>query len=446
MKILLVGMNHRTAPIEVRECFAVRDPKPLLIKLVEGEVIAEAVLISTCNRVEVVVTTQNRDAALHRLRSFFCHDLIRDVVLPHGERIEDYLYECEDSEATLHLFRVASSIDSLVVGEPQILGQVKSAYRVALEAKTCQAVLNRLFHRAFETAKRVRRETRIAERPISVARIAVELAEQVFETFADKTALLIGAGEMSEMALDALRSRGLRAVHVASRSLEHAEEVAQQFGATAHVLSEIPTLFEKADIVLTCIGVTEPVLYEALIRDTLRAKSRRPVFIVDLGVPRNVDPRLNDYEGVYLYDIDDLGQVAEQNSERRREQTKRAEAIVVQEQQRFEGWFLALQAVPTIRDLLERTEAIRSSECKRVATRLQLTPEQREGVDLLTRSILNKVLHDPVSRLRRDAETEEGLGNLEVARKLFGLDEEAHLRSRARGMPPFGAADDGENE
>lgn len=443
MKILLVGMNHRTAPVEVRECFAVRDPKPLLAKLVDGTEISEAVLLSTCNRVEVIATTRNRDAALHRLRHFFCRDLVRDLVLPRGERVEDYLYECEDAEATLHLFRVASSIDSLVVGEPQILGQVKSAYRAAVEARACQSVLNRLFHRAFETAKRVRRETRIAERPISVARVAVDLADQVFETFEDKAALLIGAGEMSEMALDALRSRGLREVHVASRTLEHATEVAQRFGATAHVLSEIPALFEKSDIVLTCLGVSEPVLDVPLVHDALRAKSRRPVFIVDLGVPRNVDPQLNEYEGVYLYDIDDLGSVAERNSERRREQTKRAEAIVVQEQQRFDGWFTALQAVPTIRDLRERAEAIRRSELKRAAAKLQLTPAQQEGVELLTRSILNKVLHEPVSRLRREAETEEGLGNLEMARKLFGLDEskKCNAAQRADVLP-----EDGEDE
>ncbi|MDJ0866213.1 MAG: glutamyl-tRNA reductase [Myxococcota bacterium] len=423
MRLLLVGMNHRTAPLEVRERFAVDDPTPWLAKLVAADEVDEAVLVSTCNRVEVVVATRELESARHRVRSFFQRELGGDVELPHHASPHALLYEHIDTDAVRHLFRVASSIDSMVVGEPQILGQVKDAYRVAAESGACDAVLNRLFQGAFSAAKRVRSETGIAARPVSVARVAVDLARQIFESLDDKSALLVGAGEMIEMALESLRGAGLASVRVANRTPTHAAALAERFGASAHGLDELPGLLEGADVVLSSIGAERPVLERTLFEDALRARRRRPIFVIDLGVPRNVDPAVNDLDAAYLYDVDDLGAVAEANAEERRRETIRAEAVVQEDVDRFHGWLGALQAVPTIRRLRARAEAIRGAELERALRKLDLDDAGRDQVEALTRAIVNKVLHAPVASLRSQADRDAGIAHLQAARELFALDD-----------------------
>lgn len=420
MKILLLGMNHHSAPVEVRERFAPEDPGPLLRKLAASEEIEEAVLVSTCNRVELVATTHDPEAARLRMARFFATEL------GDGQPVagfDEYVYRLADGEATRHVFRVASAIDSMVVGEPQILGQMKDAYRIAVESGACGPVLSRLFQRAFKTAKRVKTETRIAEGPISVARVAVDLAAQIFEDFADKQALLIGAGEMIEMALVALRREGLERVRVANRTRAHAQELAARFGASDHGLDEVDGLLADCDVVLTCIGGDAHLLDEERLRPILRARRSRPVFVIDLGVPRNVDPAVNTLDGVYLYDMDDLEEVAGENARSRRRETRRGDEIVAEEQQQFDGWLVALQAVPTIRHLRARAEAIRSTELERVLDRLGLDDTQVDAVEHLTRAIVNKLMHPPLSRLRAEKEREEGLAIMEAARNLFALDD-----------------------
>ena len=439
MKIILVGLNHRSAPLEVRERLAVDDVGPPLQKLVAGDEIDEAVLISTCNRVEVVVSTRSIDAARHRLRSFFRHDL--DGGNPDdGSQLEDHLYEYADAEAMRHVLRVSSALDSMVVGEPQILGQMKDAYRAAAECNASGPILNRLFQHAFTTAKRVRTETRVAERPISVARVAVDLARQIFEDLKDKQAVLVGAGEMIEAALSALRSAGIESVAVANRTPERADDLAVRFEATAHGLDELPHLVSEADIVLSCIGGDRPILTRDLVRAALRHRRHRPIFVIDIGVPRNAEPEVDTLDNVYLYDIDDLGAVSEQNAEERRRETVHAEALVVEEQQRFDGWFAALRAVPTIKHLRAHVETIRSNEVDKTLAKLAIGESEREQVESLTRSIVNKILHSPLSRLRREAEREEGVAYLETARALFGLDEQPEATPAAATA----AADDSE--
>ena len=244
MRIVLLGMNHRTAPLDLRERLAVDDPAPVLQKLVAADEIDEAVLLSTCNRVEVVVVTRSYHAARLRLRSLFARDLASDSVEVSTRDLDSCLYEHVDGDAMRHVLRVASSLDSMVLGEPQILGQTKDACRVATECGAAGPILGRLFQHAFATAKRVRSETRIAERPVSVARVAVDLARQIFENLADKQALLIGAGEMIEMALESLRTHGLESIRVANRTPERAQELAARFGATAHqMIRDIAILF-----------------------------------------------------------------------------------------------------------------------------------------------------------------------------------------------------------
>jgi glutamyl-tRNA reductase len=422
VRILLAGLSHRTAPLELRERFAVSDPAPLLGKLVACDEIDEAFLVSTCNRVEVAVLTRAPDAARARLRQLFRRDLPEGGALPPGVELDAVLVEREDADAVRHVFRVAASLDSMVVGEPQILGQLKDAHRAAVACGACGPILSRLLQSAFATAKRVRRDTRIGERPVSVARVAVDLARQIFEDFDDKTALLVGAGEMIEAALEALRGEGLAAVHVANRTPAHAASLAVRFGAAAHALEAVPELLLRCDVVLTCIAADAPVIDLARASEAQRVRRGRPLFVIDIGVPRNVDPDVNRLDGVYLYDIDDLAGVAAANAEERRRETAQGEAIVAEEERRFAAWLSTLQAVPTIRHLRSRMESIRGRELERGLARLGLDEAQRAGVDALTRSLVNKMLHAPLTRLREEAEREEGFAYLEAARVLFGLD------------------------
>lgn len=432
-RILLLGMNHRTASIDVRECFAVGDPVASLQKLAANDEIEEAMLLSTCNRVELVVSTHRPEAARRRLRHFLEHDLCSSA-LPLGVSLADYTYEYQDGEAVAHVFRVASSLDSMVVGEPQILGQVKGAYSAASEAGVCGPVLARLFQRAFATAKRVRNETRIAERPVSVPRVAVKLASKIFEDLSDKTALLIGAGEMIEVALESLRREGLAAVRIVNRTRGNAVTLARRFGATAHGLEELDDLLVEADVVLSCIGGDGPLLDSDRVAQALRSRHARPVFFIDIGVPRNIDPEVNLLENAFLYDLDDLQDIAATNTEERRREGDRAEEIVLEEQQSFDGWLSALQAVPTIRDLRSRAEEIRIAAIERTASRLGLDDMQegqRDALEMLTRSIVNNLLHSPLVCLRGESgrSREEGLAMLEAARALFGLGDPETART-----------------
>jgi glutamyl-tRNA reductase len=423
VKILLLGMNHRTAPLEVRERFAVDDPAPALAKLVSHEGIEESVILSTCNRVELIVTTREPEAARLFMRHFFRHQLGDGDPGREEPDLDDVLYEVADGEAVSHVMRVTASIDSMVVGEPQILGQVKDAYRTAVEHGACGPVLSRLFQHAFSTAKRVKNETRIAERPVSVAKVGVDLARQIFEDFADKRALLVGAGEMIESALHALRREGLGSVRVANRTRSRAQALAEQFGASPHGLDELRDLLPQADVVLTCIGGGAHLLDEERVRTALAKRGRRPIFIIDLGVPRNVDPSVNELDNAFLYDMDDLQDGAASNTEHRQRETVQAEDIVSEERQRFDGWLVALQAVPTIRDLRQRAEDVRTRELGRAVARINLEDAGREQIEALTRSIVNKILHAPLARLRAETDREEGLAMLEAARELFALSD-----------------------
>jgi len=449
VKILLIGMNHTTAPVEHRERFAAGDPQPALRKLVDDAEIDEAVLVSTCNRVDLVVVTRHLEEARHRIRRFFVQDLAAGD--PGAAVFDDVAYEHVDLDAVRQVFRIASSIDSMVMGEPQILGQLKDAYRDAVEWRACGPILSRLFQRAFSAAKRVKNETRVAQRPVSVARVAVELARQIFERLEDKRALLVGAGEMIELALASLQREGLADIHVANRTPAHARDLADRFGASAHGLEELDTLLPRADVVLTCIGSREPLLTRGRMQTALRSRRNRPVFVIDIGVPRNVEPEVNELDGAFLYDLDDLQSVASSNAAERRRDGERAERIVLEEQQRFAGWLAALQAVPAIKHLRARAEAIRQAEHERFLERLGLDERQRDGVEQLTRALVNKLLHAPVARLRAETEEAEALAAREAARTLFALDDpeapgaeadEALLDARARELGALDEADD----
>ncbi len=419
MKILLVGMNHRTAPVEVRERFSVADPAPWLEKLLRSTELEEVVLISTCNRVEVLATARRLEGARHRLEAFFLRELGAELESPLRP---EALYTHVDRDAVRHLFRVASSLDSMVVGEPQILGQVKDAYRASVETSASGAVLNRLFANAFQTAKRVRTETAIAARPVSVARVAVDLARQIFETLEGKRALLVGAGEMIELALDTLRGAGLSSVKVANRTPARALALAQRYSASPHGLSDLPELLRGSDVVLTSLAAERPLLDRALFERAMQGR-REPVFAIDLGVPRNIASDVASLDGVYLYDVDDLSGVAEINAEQRQHEAARAGAIVDEAVERFDGWLAALRAAPTIRQLRERAQAVREQELDKALRKLELDEGGRRVLEALSHAIVNKILHAPVSKLRASAERDEGIAYLETIRELFALDD-----------------------
>jgi glutamyl-tRNA reductase len=445
MKVLLLGMNHRSAPIEVRERFAVAQTGPMLRKLIDRPEIQEAVLLSTCNRVEVVVTTDNSDAAQHVLLDFFARDLAEGELLS-GISLTDVTYLRHGRDAVEHVFRVASAIDSMVVGEPQILGQVKDAYRDATDVDACGPVLSRLYQRAFATAKRVKNETGIAERPISVARVAVDLAKQIFESLESKSAMLLGAGDMIEASLVALDDHGLGERRIVNRTSAHAETLAEQFGGTAHGLGEIDELLPLSDVVLSCVAGEYPILTRERVEASLAKRGGRPLFLIDIGVPRTIDPGVHEIDSAYLYDLDDLQDVAAANEEERRRESERAERIILEEREHFDGWLVTLQAVPTIRDLRSRAEEIRQAELERYAGRLGLDAEQSEAVEKLTRGIVNKIMHAPISRLRDETDREIGLARLEEARSLFALDESDADVSIAQGRPGDHAGDDVERD
>jgi glutamyl-tRNA reductase len=424
VKLLLIGMNHRTAPVAFRERFAVADPSEALSQLMACEFIDEVALISTCNRVEILMVLQNDcfDETVNWLYSEFFMRLAGEESLPAGTSLESACYEYRGREMVRHLFRVSASLDSLVVGEPQILGQVKDAFRLAQEAGTTGQVLNRLFERAFLTAKRTRRETTIAEGAVSVARVAVTLGQQIFESFDDKIALLIGAGEMIEAAAKALCAEGLSNMQIANRTLSRAEHLAAEFNASAHRLDEVPELLRHSDVVMLCIGGDGVVLDKQMVKAALSARRGRPLFIIDIGVPRNVADDVNDLPGVYMYDLDDLSEAANQNVEQRRQATNLAEEIVLDEEHEFQGWMSALQVVPTIRELRDSAEAIREQEHKKAFKRLELSDEQREAVEALTRSIINKILHAPLAHLRGSSSERDVTASVNAARQVFGLE------------------------
>lgn len=419
MRLLLVGINHRTASLSLRERFAVSDPKPLLENLTNDGHILEAVLLSTCNRVEVCVVTESFEEAERRINSFFYQELGGREVNP--DELNAALYHYSDADAVRHIMRVTSSIDSMVIGEPQILGQVKDAYRLAIEASSAGTICSRLYQMAFYTAKRVRNETRIFERSVSIARIAVELALRVFESLDEKSALLIGSGEMTELALQALCDAGLTKIRIANRTKASADILASKYEASAHSLDDLEILISESDIVLTSVSSTDHLLSYELIGQIMASRARKPLFVIDIGVPRNVSPEVDTISEVYRYDLDDLAAVASRNAEERRLDVETAEDIVLEESQHFKNWISAQNVVPTIKELLDKAERIRKFELEKFTNSLELNELQSDGVEHLTKAILNKLLHAPLIRLKR-REGVQGLDEVEMVRSLFDLD------------------------
>jgi glutamyl-tRNA reductase len=421
IQIVSIGMNHRTAPVELRECLArdLSNVQRALDAMRESRAVREGFYLSTCNRVEALCTTEAPDEAQSMLLSIFSEFGGMDA-----EALSGSLYTLEGMESVRHMFKVASSLDSMIVGEPQILGQVKEAYLQATKKKTSGVILNRLMHRAFHVAKRVRTETGVSDAAVSISYAAVELAKKIFHELTGRIALLIGAGEMAELAARHLLHQGVGEIRVANRTFDRAVQVAEAFRGKPVYFEEIDTQLLEADIVVTSTASVDPVITYDQVKRSLRKRKNRMLFFIDIAVPRDVEPRVNDLDNVYVYDVDDLKGVVEINRAQRAEEAVKAERIVEEEVLRFERWLKTLGVVPTIVSLKEKVENIRRAEMRRSLSALAgLTPEQIQAVEVLTASIAEKIIHDPILTLKRKADRPSRDQVLDMARQLFDLDE-----------------------
>ena len=415
MNLVLLGVNHKTAPIELRERLAIApsDLAEATRSLLETPGTREALILSTCNRVEFVIC---QEAAASPLLEFIHSYFDIDPAL-----IQPHLYEYRDEEVVRHLFRVAASLDSMVVGEPQILGQVKESYFAARSVGAVRTHLERLLQRAFAVAKRIRNETEIGASPVSVASVAVELAQKIFGSLEQKTILLVGAGKMSELAARHLVERGAGTVLVANRTFEQAERLARQFGGRAIAFEDLYETADQADIVITSTGSPKAIFRKEHAQRFLHRRRFRPMFFVDIAVPRDVDPAVNRLDGIFLYDIDDLQSVALSHLEGRSQEAELAEEMIAAEVERYQKRMYALNVVPEIVQLQKVVEEIRQTELRRLESRLQvLSAEQQTAVDTLTRSLANKFLHHPLMAIKHAAR-EGDVAALEAIRAAFGL-------------------------
>jgi glutamyl-tRNA reductase len=419
--LLLVGASHRTAPVELRERldFCSRGLERAVTALTARPSTAEAVIVSTCNRAELYVVCGDPAATFEDLVTFVSdfHRLPLQLIRPH-------LYSHIDEDVARHLFRVASGLDSLVVGEPQILGQVKEAYSVASGAHTTGALLNKLFHWAFVVGKRVRSETALAEGAVSVSFAAVNLAKKIFGNLHGRRVLVIGTGEMGKLTATHLKAQGIATLIITSRTLAHAQELADEVGGVAAPWDHLKQSLLEADIVITVTGSPTPVLSKAQIAASMPASRTRPLFLIDIAVPRDVEPSAGEIEQVFLYNIDDLQAIVHENLEKRSGEAGRAQQIVEDEVQRFAAWRRSRQAIPTVVALRQRFEAIRQAELERLDAKLAgLPPEARSRVDEITRLIIEKLLLNPTEQLKSIGDAELVGQYTDALNRLFALGE-----------------------
>ncbi|MBA2705670.1 MAG: glutamyl-tRNA reductase [Blastocatellia bacterium] len=422
MSIVLVGVNHKATPLAVRELLALSDDACAtgLRSLVDGDIVREGLIVSTCNRVEVL--TETATDRLHEATERMVEFLTRANALPRSQ-FEKELYHHTDDQAVRHLFRVASSLDSMVVGEPQVLGQVRRAYSIALEAGATGRILNRLVHHAFRVAKRVRTETGIGANAVSISYMAVELGKKIFDSFEGRTALLIGAGEMAELAARHLVSAGVSNVLLANRSKGPARALASELGGTPVAFSRLADHLAQADIVICSTAAEGYVVTEQMVRDALATRRNRPVFFIDISVPRNIDPAVGKIPNVFVFDIDDLESVVTSNIREREREAERAELIVESEIMQFQQALRALESGPAIGALKQMFQDIARHELKRQRNRLgPLTPEQESSIESLLMSTVNKLSHPMLSQMRHSSDASDA-EIIEAWRDIFGLED-----------------------
>ena len=421
MNLVLVGISHRSAPVEVRERMNIHESRlgAALSDLVAREGIREGLILSTCNRVDLAAAGEEGSEAEPLLRGFLA-DYHRYDPAAHDR----HLYWYRGADVVRHLFRVASSLDSMIIGEPQILGQFKQAYLAAREAGALSGTLRDVSEQALAVGRRVRRETGLGTSAVSVSYAAVELARKIFGTLGGKTVFILGAGKMSELAARHLVSSGASSILVANRTFARAEELAAAFGGTAVPFEGVLDHLQRADIVISSTGSPGLIVSRVAAENLLAARKQRPMFFVDIAVPRDIDPAVNDLDNAFVYDIDDLEQVVKENLAERRREAVRAEKIVEEEVERTLRRLASRELAPTIVALEQRLESIRRAEIERYRGRLgELTPEQRESVEALTRGMLNKILHGPITEMKSRVGGPEHGALVNMVRKIFGIND-----------------------
>jgi len=441
--LLLLGVSHRTAPVELRERldFSSRDVGAAVESLSARSSAAESVVLSTCNRSEIYVAGDDLIRARDEIVAFLSayHQLPRDVFQPH-------LFEHDDVAAARHLFRVASGLDSLVVGEPQILGQVKSAFHTASERHCTGPLLNKMFHWAFGVGKRVRSETALGEGAVSVSFAAVSLARKIFGRLDGRRVLVVGAGEISALTAQHLRSQGVEEIVITSRTAAHADALAAEVGGRSVPWASLRQAMGSADIVLTATGSQRPIIVREDVERVLGRKRAEPLFIIDVAVPRDVDPAVSEIEQVFLYNVDDLQSIVQENLARRGAEITRAEAIVDEEVSRFTAWQRSRRAIPTVVALRQRFEDIRVAELRRLDNRLSgLPPETRARVDEVTRLIVEKLLLEPTEQLKALPDAETQAAYTEAVSRIFRLGDDRREPS-GRDPAPVSFDDDTDDD
>ena len=420
MNIIVVGLSHKTATVEVREkvAFSPNEIEKPLGQLVRLEGIIEGVIVSTCNRVEIYATTRDIAGGIARLKRF-----LADYHHLPFESLEPHLYSYHAEAAIRHVFRVASSLDSMIVGEPQILGQIKTSYGYAAEYKSSGIILNRFLHKAFSVAKRVRTETRIASSAVSVAFAAVELAKKILGGLSDKTVMLIGAGEMCELAAKHFLNSGAKGVLVTNRTFERAERLAEEFAGEAIRFESLFEHLHRADIVLSSTGAPHCIIGPKEAEDAVKRRRSKPIFFIDIAVPRDIDPKVDDVENAYLFTVDHLQEIVQANLAQRNREAEIAEEIINQEIGQFHKWLSTLEVTPAIVSLRKHFNDVRKSELdKTISGWKDLTPDTEKRLEALTLAMMNKLLHAPTSVLKKAGQGGRVDLYVDALRQLFELE------------------------
>jgi len=420
MNILVIGLNHTKAPLDIREklFFPEEKLKEPLYKLKELEGIKAGLILSTCNRTEIYAHAKTGKETIEELKEF----LSESKNYPLSE-FEPYLYIYQSKEALLHIFKVASSLDSLVIGEPQILGQFKKSFHIATEAETVDYILSQIMTKALEAAKKVRTETGIAKNAVSISSCAVALAKKIFGQLQDKSVMVIGAGEMAELALEHLISDGVSKILVVNRSFGKAKRIASNIGGEAVQYDNYMDYLEEIDIIITSTGAPHILIKAQDIKNIMRKRKYKPIFLIDISVPRNVDPSINDIDNAYVYDVDDLKLIMEKNIMRRQQEVSNAEKIIDKEVNKLISWYNSLAVIPTIKSLREKFESIRQAEIRRILknSKNSFGERERELIEAFSKAYMNKILHEPMTKLKKLSESDDGLEQVEVARRLFNI-------------------------
>jgi len=421
VNLILVGVNHKTTPVEIREKLAFTKGKieESVNHLFNFPDIIEHTILSTCNRVEIYARANSQDSAIKSIKQFICDFHQLSLV-----ELEDHFYSYSNKEAVEHLFRVSSSLDSMILGEAQILGQVKEAYSLARDLRSTGLVLNQLFEKAFSIAKKVREETGIAERSVSISSAAVELAQKIFDDLENHTVMLVGTGEMAELAAKHLISYGVKTIYVTSRTYERAANLARTLNGSALDFEAFKNELHRADIVITSTSAPNFIIKKEIVEKAIHERKNKPIFFIDIAVPRDIEPDVNDLENVYLYDIDDLQVVVSANIKEREKEAENAMNFISQEVTKFNNWVGALDAVPTIVEIRKKAENIRKQEIEKTLKKIShLSEDEKQLLRQMSSSMINKILHKPTIKLKQKTQSEDGHVYLKAIRHLFHLDD-----------------------